>query len=62
MNKVTPEEIAILKRIAEIESIRHKTESRLNTVTDQNAWHGVDTESFVDGVRTGELDLRKGTK
>ena len=36
MNKVTPEEIAILKRIAEIENISHKTELRLNTVTDQN--------------------------
>lgn len=24
----------------------------------KNAWHGVDTESFVDGVRTGELDTK----
>jgi hypothetical protein len=35
MNKVTPEEIAILKRIASIESISHKVETHLNAATEQ---------------------------
>jgi len=35
MTKVTPEEIAIIKRIAAIESISHKVESRWNAETDR---------------------------
>ena len=35
MNKVTPEEIAILKRIAAIENITHKVEKHWKSETDQ---------------------------
>lgn len=35
MTKVTPEEIAIIKRIAAIENITHKVEQRWNAETDR---------------------------
>jgi len=44
MTKVTPEEIAIIKRIAAIEGIQHRVESRWNAETDQDE----DCDCFYD--------------
>ena len=51
-----------VKRITQLEDDLSRANCELDKERKKNAWHGVNTESFIDGVRTGELDLRKGTK
>lgn len=47
MTKVTPEEIAIIKRIAALVHINHKVELHWNSVTDQNE----EIDCFYDNDR-----------
>lgn len=46
-----------VKRIKRLEDDLSRANCELDKLRKQNAWHGVDTESFVDGVRTGELEV-----
>jgi hypothetical protein len=52
MTKVTPEEIAIIKRIAAIESISHKVERMWNAETDQEE----DYDCFSARDRSNSFD------